>query len=233
MLTVSLDTKAFTATMTELEKNQLPFAISKGLNSLAIQAADAQRTEMRKHFTIRNEGVLKFGIVRTKQATKTDLSTEVGVSRQATGSREAFGYLNKFEQGIRKTPIQGSTVSVPTDHVRRSKRGVVTPAMRIKALGFKQVGKVIAGAKNTFIIKSKTGRSAGVILQRVRNTKKSRMGPHQAGHDPGLRVLYVLERSVPIKPILRLGETMVRTAREKWPTVFAEAWAFALKTARR
>jgi hypothetical protein len=243
MLTVSLDTKAFTATMTELERNQLPFAISKAMNDLGIRAADEMRQVANRNFTIRDPNVLKYGIVRSKQATKRDLTVDVGVSQQQSGPRKAFTYLEKFEAGGRKVPDaskpfggagdRDTTVAVPTQEIRRSKRGLIRGAQRIAAFNFQQKGKQILGNKRTFILKSKTGRSAGVIVQRVANTKRRRMGVQQAGHDSGLKVLYVLERSVPVRPILHFKETMLRVAREQWPDAFAKAWAFALSTARK
>ena len=243
MISVTLDTRSFTATMTELERNQVPFAISKALNDLGIRAADAEREVARRNFTIRDPNVLKYGIVRSKQATKRDLTVDVNISQQRSGAREAFGYLKKFERGGRKGPDpsqpfgaagdRDTTVAVPTQEVRRSKRGLIRASQRIATFNFRQIGKAIRGDKRTFIIQSKTGRSAGVIVQRVRNTKRRRLHVQQAGHDPGLRVLYVLERSVPIRPILHFHETMLRVARTEWPDAWRKAWAFALATARR
>jgi hypothetical protein len=223
MTAVTMDTKALELALGDLARDQFPFAASKGLNDLAIRAADVQRADMQSsgRFTIRNPNVLKYGIVRTEKATKQSLASAVGVSQQTTGSREAFGYLKKFEKGGPKLPIQGSTVAVPVD-ARRNKRGIVAPSARIKAFQFTKHGKQVTGLKRTFMIQPKTGRAAGLILQRVGRGKASTV-----------KVLYVLERSVPIKPILHLAENAVRTARTEWTRIWNDAMTLALRTMRR
>lgn len=243
MTIVTMDTKALEAALIDLGRNQFTFAVSKGLNDLAIRAADAEREVARANFSIRNEGVLKYGIARSHTATKRELWTDVHVGVQKAGSREAFGYLKKFEKGGRKGPDAGqpfgpagdtdTTVAVPTSEVRKSRKGVVLKAWQIQSLNLKRIGKMVRGDRRTFLLKSKTGRSAGVIVQRTNLTKKRKMGPHQAGHDPGLRVLYVLERSVPIRPILHFRETMERIAKTQWPDIWRKAITFTLQTAHK
>lgn len=244
MLTIQLDTTQIAEALNVLGAQEFPFAVSKALNDLGIRAADAERAVARANFTIRNEGVLKYGIVRSKQATKRDLSVDVNVSQRMAGPREAFGYLKKFEQGGVKGPLPGvmgnpgadkdTTVAVPTSEVRKTRKGVIVRTSRIASLNLRpEPGtKRIIGDRRAFIIKSRTGRSAGVIVQRVRLTRKRKMGPHQVGHDPGLRVLYVLERTVPIRPILHFQQTMERVAREQWPDAWQQAIEYSLRTMR-
>lgn len=219
MISVQVDTKATQLALSGAAE-QIPFAVSKALNDLAIAAADAQRADMQTRFTIRNPNVLKYGIVRTRTAKKTDLVSAVGVSTQRTGSREAFGYLNKFERGGRKGPIQGSTVAVP-EEARRTKRGIVSASERIKALGLTRVGNQIKGKKRTFLVKPKSGKAAALILQAVGRGKRGRV-----------RVLYVLERSVPIQPILHLADNARRTVQRDWQAIASKAVALALRTRR-
>jgi hypothetical protein len=217
---VTMDTKALQAALAQAP-DQIRFAVSKGLNDLAIRAADVQRADMRTRFTIRNENVLKYGIVRTEKATKQSLASAVGVSQQAAGSREAFGYLKKFERGGRKGPLQGSTVGVPED-VRRTKRGIVTKAQQIKAFNLVRNGKQVQGQKRTFMVKPKSGSAAALILQRVAKGKRS-----------VVKVLYVLERSVPIQPILHLADNAIKTARTEWTRIWNDSVALALRTMRK
>lgn len=219
MISIAVDTAATRAALGEYA-NQFPFAVSKALNDLAIAAADAQRADMQTRFTIRNPNVLKYGIVRTKTATKADLVSAVGVSTQRTGSREAFGYLKKFEAGGRKGPIQGTTVAVP-EEARRTKRGIVSASERIKALGLQRVGNRVLGKKRTFLIKPKSGRAAALILQAVGRGKGAR-----------IKVLYVLERSVPIAPLLHLVDNARRTAQREWQNIASRAVGLALRTRR-
>jgi hypothetical protein len=219
--TVAVDTKALEQALGELGRNQFPFAASNALNSLAIKAVDVQRADMPARFNIRNPNVLKYGIVRTEKATKQSLASAVGVSQQTTGNREAFGYLKKFQPGGRKGPIQGSTVAVP-EEARRTKRGIVAASMRIKALGLTKKGRVVQGQKRTFLVKPKSGSAAALILQRTGRGKRS-----------AVKVLYVLERTVPIKPILHLATNAVRTARTEWTKIWNDSMALALRTMRR
>lgn len=221
MIGVTIDTKPLQGTLTALERDQFPFAVSKALNDLAIRAADVQRADMQTRFIIRNPNVLKYGIVRLKSATKRDLTSAMGVSQQRTGSREAFGYLKKFEQGIRKVPLQGTTVGVPQD-ARRTKRGIVAASQRIPALQLRRIGNQVKGIKRTFMIQPKSGKAAAIILQAVGRGKRA-----------VVRVLYVLKRSVPTKPILHLQSNAVRTARTEFVRLFGVAMQHALRTARR
>ena len=220
MFTVTMDTKALQASLAQAP-DQIRFAVSKGLNDLAIRAADVQRADMRTRFTIRNENVLKYGIVRTEKATKQSLASAVGVSTQAAGSRSAFGYLNKFEKGGQKGPIQGSTVGVPGD-VRRSRRGIVTKAQQIKTFNLVRQGKQVLGQKRTFMVKPKSGSAAALILQRVGKGKRS-----------AVKVLYVLERSVPIQPLLHLADNAIKMARAEWTRIWGDAVSLALRTMRK
>ena len=219
MISVTIDTKGVEQVLGNAQ-DQFPFAVSKALNDLTIRIADVQRADMQTRFTIRNPNVLKYGIVRTEKATKQSLAASVGVSQQRTGSREAFGYLKKFEQGGQKGPIQGSTVGVPAD-ARRTKRGIVAASQRIPALQLRRLGNRITGAKRTFMIQPKSGRAAALILQRIGKGKRA-----------AVRVLYVLERSVPIQPILHLFQNATRTAQQEWGRIALKAVNLALSTRR-
>lgn len=221
MIAITMDTKPIEAALQDVGANQFPFAVSKGLNDLAIRAADVQRAYMRTTFTIRNENVLKYGIARIETAKKTSLASAVGVSQQMTGAREAFGYLKKFEKGGRKGPIQGSTVGVP-EEVRRTKRGIVARSQQIKAFQLTRHGTQIKGQKRTFLVQPKSGRAAALLLQRVGRGRRGKV-----------RTLYVLERSVPIAPLLHLVDNATRVARTEWTRIWQQAVAFALRTARR
>jgi hypothetical protein len=220
MPSITVDTKALEAALGGA-KDQMPFAVSKALNDLTIRIADVQRADMRTRFTIRNENVLKYGIVRTEKATKQSLAAAVGVSQQSAGNREAFGYLKKFEKGGSKRPVAGSAVAVPVD-ARRSKRGIVTASNRIPALQLKKHGRAVQGIKRTFMIQPKSGRAAALILQQVGRGKRATN-----------KVLYVLERSVPIQPMLHLMDNATRTAKAEWQRIAGDAVALALRTMRR
>lgn len=218
-MNIAVDTTAAVQALRQYQ-DQLPFAVSLGLNNLAIAAADRQRADMPSRFTIRNPNVLKYGIVRTEKATKASLASAVGVSTQRTGNREAFGYLNRFQAGGQKRSIAGTTVAVP-EEARRTKRGIVQASQRIPALQLKRVGKQIVGLKRTFLIKPKSGRAAALILQRVGKGKRGQV-----------RVLYVLERQVPIAPILHLDRNAIVAAQQDWPRIMAAAAAQAIRTRR-
>lgn len=219
MYTVTMDTTGIKNVLGNAQE-QFPFAVSKALNDLTIRIADVQRADMQTRFTIRNPNVLKYGIVRTEKATKQSLAAAVGVSQQASGNREAFGYLKKFEQGGTKGPIQGTTVAIPVD-ARRTKRGIVASSMRIPALHLKRKGKQITGDKRTFMIQPKSGRAAALILQRTGRGKRA-----------ALKVLYILERTVPIKPILHLQANALRVAAQEWGRIALQAVNLALSTRR-
>jgi hypothetical protein len=194
--------------------------VSLALNRLAIKAADVQRADMPSRFTIRSPTVLKYGIVRTEKATKDKLVSAVGVSQQMTGPRKAFDYLGRFERPGVKVSTRGRNVAVPVE-VRRTKRDLIAPSQRIKAFKFRTVGGQVKGLKRTFIVRPKSGVAAGLILQRYGRGKGSQ-----------LRLLYLLEPSVKIPPLLHLERNAFRTALREWQAIATEAVNFALKTRR-
>lgn len=214
MFAITLDTKALANDLIALGERQIPFAVSKALNDLAIRAADEERAVARQNFVIRQENVLRYGIARTKQATKTSLFAEVGVPPK-------FDFLNKFEMGGLKTPRDRSTVAVPQLAVKGNRRGIVPTGLRIKALALVRKGAAIEGQKKTFLIRPKSGSAAALILQRVGRGKSSRV-----------RVLYVLERSVPVEAILHFVETETRVAEQQWPDAWRQAFEYTMRTAR-
>lgn len=221
LVSVTLDTKALEAACKEVAANQFPFAASLAMRNTGFSALDKEREHMNRAFVIRNPNVPKFGVVMSEKPTKQNLNMTLQTSEQRTGSRGAFDYLTKFEQGGAKRPIQGQTVAVPQLSVRGNRRGVVPNRYRIRNLQFREIGGRVVGKDRTFIIKPKSGSAKKLILQSVGRGKSQRN-----------RVLYVLERSVPIQPELRFVQTVTTHARQVWPEMWEQAFTQAMATRR-
>lgn len=106
--------------------NQLPYAQSRALNSLAYETRDQTRVGMRSNFTIRRPWVVNQMQVR-KKATKADLEAIIGTSDNAK-------FLGKHEDGGTRTAL-GRFVAIPTRAVRRTKTQQISARDRPKALG--------------------------------------------------------------------------------------------------
>ena len=107
-------------------RNQMPFAQSRALNSLAYETRDRTRDGMRRNFTIRRPWVVNQMQVR-KKATKGDLEAIVGTSDNGK-------FLAKHEQGGPR-PALGRFIAIPTRAVRRTKTDQIRKTDRPRNLG--------------------------------------------------------------------------------------------------
>lgn len=224
-MNIKIDTNAaeVAAWIRRVYKDQAPFATAKALNAIADDIQKAQRAQGRESFTLRNPRFFDRSIKRRRSDFASKRNLEALVRVETPGDPSRSDIFTQHEKGGRKRPKQGSRLAVPID-AKRTPRGQIRKRDRIRALNLRPVraedGSVeIEGDRGSFMVRGKSGNP--VILQRQGRRAKA-----------PVRLLYTLERSVPLKPRLKF----VETARAVVPRVMSkrmtEAWADAIRTSR-
>jgi hypothetical protein len=152
----------------KITKN-INFGIARGLTRLAKDGQSAVLGALRGKFTLRGtwfQQQNRFGI-KIQPAKPNDLVAAV---------QTRADWLEKQETGGDKTSIQGHSIAVPTDQVRRNKRLIIPRGQRPPGLGSK-----------AFVLQTKHG---PVLAQRITRGKRK-----------GIIILYGLERKVKIKKV--------------------------------
>lgn len=226
MFTASIDTNALRDYLTDVAENQIPFAASKMLNALALDVQRAERAHIHEIFQVRRSQWVDRNVKVTHWAKKTELYAAVGIVSPGDGERSDI--LGKFEDQTTKAPRQGGKAIVIPADAKRTKAGVVSKAMRPRALNLQQTGvskdgrfTIYVGDKHTVMLQRPDG--SGLIIQ---NT-----GTHVHGVQDGT-VLYTMKPAVTIRPDLHfetIGERVVITkTAERWD----EAVELAMRTSR-
>jgi hypothetical protein len=203
------------AHLADLIREQMPFATSKAVNDLTLEARDHLRGRVETSFIIRRPWVTARGAFPVTLSKKRD-EVKRGTIRLDT-SRD---FLGKFEQGGTKQSRTGVKLAVPIE-ARPTARSVVPKRLSVRNLNLRATrtatGKVqLKGLQRTFVVK--TG-GASLILQRQGRGV--------------VRTLYAFKRSVPIPDSLHFYDTIASYVRNEWNTVAGEALRYALLNAKR
>src|SRR5690349_11542675 len=94
------------------------FGIARGLTRIAKDGQSAVLGALRGTFTLRGtwfQQNMRYGI-KVKSAKPTDLVSEV---------RTMADWMERHETGTDKASIEGKSIAVPTDQVRRNKRFII------------------------------------------------------------------------------------------------------------
>ena len=129
--------------MTDVQKRQVPFALSKALNDTAfeIRTEIVQRTYPRA-FTVRNSRFIS-AVLRVATASKANLIASVF-------DQLGRDYLERHTQGGVKTP-RGSNLAIPTDQVTRNAGGSVRAAQQPRNVLGKRGAFKLQSNGNTYI----------------------------------------------------------------------------------
>ena len=204
-LTIDVELDPLVDGMSDIEREQIPFAASRTVNGLALLIQDAIRTELRQRFTIRQDYAIRYGIKIPRFATKADqpIQTQVTIP-------EAFDYWWKFQTGETKQPHgKDLAITATSAFPQRS-----APAgQRPRDYGLGPDGK---GSSRTFVIDS--GATPG-IYQRVGSGK----------HD--IRLLFHFAPSAPT-PVFDFYAIADRVVQANTQPVFQAEMSHALETAR-
>lgn len=188
-------------------------AAKAALSKTVLQVQHAERIELNREFTIRKAAFMRnrIKISRFPKATPDGLVTVIGIDDRVKGSPLI---LAAFEEGGRKSPVQGSRVAIPITgaKARPDFRKSVPPSMRIDRLGFREnKGGIPVGARRTFILPTKRGEYA--VFQRG-------PGGRSTGPDMDISPLYIFRNYVPLKKRLRFVRVAVDLAEFALPRHF-------------
>ena len=214
MLSITSNIADVRGMLADLVQQQLPFALSRAVNTAALEARDAFRATLPGHFIIRRPWATAKGAFPVTLSNKRD-----AVKRATIRVDPSRGFWDKFEEGGTKTGLAGRKLVVPLG-ARPSPRAVVPKNLQVRALHLTatrtKAGKVqLKGERGTFVIKTAT---RSLIMQRRPRA--------------GLRVLHEFRRSVPIRPMLHFHETITGYVRGEWDRIAGEALRNALRGAR-
>lgn len=117
MISISVDTTKAIKGLSQLAKDQLPFANARALTWTASDAQKAIRRELPRRFIIRNNYVSKG--IRIEKATKANQAAKVGSVDE---------FMERQDKGGTKRP-KGRHVAIPVK-IKRNKRDIVTKSNR-------------------------------------------------------------------------------------------------------
>lgn len=216
-MVVTIETNALEVAglLGRLFRDQVPFALSQAINDVAKEAQTVQRAHQRRVFTVRRPQFVDRAVKIRPFSTK---RSPVAVLRiEPPGGRARADILTKFEDQTVKRPRDGRSIAVPSK-VKRTAAGIVRKAERPSALELRGSGRVLRGARGTYLIRTPRG---GVIIQR-----SGRRGAKQS------RVLYYLEPEVRIRPDLDFVENITRVVGARFEDRFSARFDLAVRTAR-
>jgi hypothetical protein len=131
---VKVDATDLVKGLSDLQKNQLPYAMAKALTATAKDAQTSVQASLSEKFHLRNNWT-KQGI-RVKPAEKKEWPITADVhsdtSNRSTGAPD---YLGLQEDGGEKVPINGRHhLAIPTKYLRRMVSGVIPQELRPRNL---------------------------------------------------------------------------------------------------
>ena len=167
---ITSNIKAITKGLSDLDKEQIPFAISKALNDTAFQAKDALVAQMKQKLD--NPTPFTLRAVRIKKATKHRQYAYVYINDTQAE------YLDNMYFGGVKTPKKKAIV-VPTKDIRLNKHGNLTKN-KVKNLlkspnYFSGVVKGKGGTRSGIFRRYKNGTVKQVIIWKTSKQEKKRL----------------------------------------------------------
>lgn len=205
-ITIDVEIGAFTESMNDLERTQIPFATSRTVNGLALLIQDAIRTGLRERFTVRQDYQVRYGIKIPRFAKKEDdpIQAEVVIPPE-------FDHWWKFQTGETKRPHGGLNLAITSSAAFPQR--VAPRGQRPRDLALGDDGK---GADRTFVIDS--GATPG-IYQRTGKGKRD------------IRLLFHFARSAPT-PVFDFYAIAERVVQTRLQAVFAHEMTNAIATAK-
>lgn len=253
MITIQVNIQG-ALTMLAKAQDQLPFAISLGLNRLANAGQAAEQAHMRKAFKLRREQFVVRGVKINKADRATKTSWRVVIQLAYPDDRP---FMDQHEKGGFRTRHGGRFLWQPNQQVFRSKVIAASNPLSPKNLHMQRTpAGQIKGDQRTFMVKTANGQR--LVMQRVDRTirkgtdlskftlenvanthggnalqpdKKHRKA-RRLHLNNGTRLLYRLVERVHIPADLRFVDTIQREVAAKQGVVMQEALMQALRTAR-
>jgi len=222
-ISVDADVRALSKSLTRLQKDQLPFAISQALTATAKLAQGAEKAALPEVFD--RPTPFTINSIAVKGARKSDLEARVFVKDIAAA------YLEPYEfGGVHKLIGRGKTWLNPKDKTLLNQYGNFSrnALQRLEARPDVFVGTV----------KTKSGESIGGVWQRPTNVKAVKRsgkrgvalrGVNKSDH---LKLLIRFGDAEPVRQHLEFGERAFEVADEHFGREFERAMARAIATAK-
>ena len=239
MFAVRVDSSALGVALTDLERRQLPFAVSLALNWTANLAQEAVRKHWSSALHLQRRDYILRAVKINKQdrASKSTWTVVLSIDPRTQ-------FLARMEEGDLHTPRSGKYLFKPTESVFKSKVISRSNPLNPKNLHFDANGR---GPLRTYLVRP-AGKSP-LILQRTgkyaeqsERGKDNATGRYVAGQKKrkkraksgkaGSRLLYQLvsRSKVPVK--LQFSATIRSTAENVWQEQASKAMTQALATAK-
>lgn len=227
------------------DEKQARYAAVRGLDRTGrhAQQQHVQHLLTSGEFTIRREQFARRADKITKFPNRREQNPALVLEVQPPGGIQRADVWGQHEDGGEKKPVDGRRLMIPADDVKRGKSGVVSDAMRPKALAFKPMGRatnVLQGAKRTFMIRNADG--TGAIYQRTgKKATKRKAGDGRRlvsdvetrrTRDVTIRKLYGATPRAKLLRKLGFHEVTEKAARERLEADFLEAYDQAMRTRR-
>ncbi|MGD9663800.1 MAG: DUF6441 family protein [Novosphingobium sp.] len=167
-------------------------AAKAALSKTVLQVQHQERIELNRMFTVRKAAFMRnrVKVFKFPKATPEGLVAVIGINSNVRGSPLL---LSVFEDGGKKSPVQGSRIAIPITggKARPAFKKGVPAAYRMNRLNFtKNKDGIPVGRQRTFILPTKKGEYA--VFQRGK-------GGRSLGADKDISPLYIFKNTVPLK----------------------------------
>jgi hypothetical protein len=212
--------KELQATLTDLQQNQVPYAVSRALNDTVDEVQAKILETLPSEFTLRTGWYnpwTPFGF-KVKKSTKSDLRAAIST---------VAPWMTMQETGGTKVAHQGKKyIAVPTDNVRPNKGSLIPESMKPAYL---LRGYTVKGANKRKGL-GKRAESTGV--QAFIGTIHSTFGIWMRTQDRGVKLMYLLIPDAKIEPRLQFYAQAQRTVAIIWPQAISKWIKEAIRTSK-
>lgn len=230
MITIVPHTEAFVASLNDIAKEQLPYALSRTFNELGKLAQLAVRNHTGQIFNVKRQAWVNASVKITHFASKYDGELYLSMGIHPPGGDDRADILTKFETETQKTPFRGSHVAVP---IGINEGKILRDGQRFSDYHFVKKGNRWEGDRNTFIVPIGAGKL--LVLQRVEHRvrrKNKRTGAAIAVNKGDNMPLFLLVPSVKITPNLEFEKRVRDIVDKSWERVATAELNAAIASAR-
>jgi hypothetical protein len=199
-----------------LANNQIPYALSRAINACAQKSQSAIINQMPSIFHIRNNWIQKG--VRVQYSSKSNLVARV---------YDKDWFMGLQETGGTKAPISAKHEYVPGAAIR-SNDSLISRSNRIGAL----IQKMKAAGEQHPTGKRRGRKSKPVPFIINLSSGKRALVQRESKAAYPLRVLYIFEPDVKVKPVFNFYKTVRDVVYSIFPAEFKEALIEAIRTAK-
>jgi hypothetical protein len=212
--------KELQAKLTDLQQNQVPYAVSRALNDTADEVQAKILETLPSEFTLRTGWYnpwTPFGF-KVKKSTKSDLRAAIST---------VAPWMTMQETGGTKVAHNGHQyICIPTDNVRPNKSSLVPESMKPAYL---LRGFTLKGSNKR---KGLGKRAENTGVQAFIGTIHSTFGIWMRTQDRGVKLMYLMVSQAKITPRLDFYGQAKRTVDIIWPQALAKWIKEAIRTAK-